>query len=112
MVGGDGEAESKIFPSCETAATFGGEGWDGEEMSRLPVESEYACTLVLSVVVKKRVRESGEKSRRRGRPCIHCQYVVQLQAVRSSYVSAFQYVLFLSLSCGIVKHDNLTVSNS
>jgi hypothetical protein len=27
IVGGEGEAESKIVPSCEIARIFGGEGW-------------------------------------------------------------------------------------
>ena len=75
VVGGDGDAESRISPSAETARTFGCEGCALVGGSRSPVESEYVCIEVLSVLVKKRVCESGEKSRSRGVFYVLCQYV-------------------------------------
>jgi hypothetical protein len=68
IVGGFGDAESNISPSLDTEITFGGDGCDCCDGSISAVGMEYTWTEGLSVVVKYKVRESGEKRRRRGLP--------------------------------------------
>jgi hypothetical protein len=67
-VGGVDDAESSTLPLLETAMILGGEGCGCWEGSISAVRIEYACTDGLSVVVKYKICESGEKRRRRGSP--------------------------------------------
>jgi hypothetical protein len=72
-VGGIGDAEISTLPSLDRVMTLGGEGCGCCDGSNSAVGMEYAWTDGLNVVVKYRIRESGEKSKRRGSPCIACE---------------------------------------
>jgi hypothetical protein len=67
-VGGFGEAERRTVPLLDIAIALGGDGCDGKQGKSSSFGMEYAWTELLSVVVKYRMRESGENRRRRGSP--------------------------------------------
>jgi hypothetical protein len=68
IVGGEGDADSSSIPVLDSAITFGGEGCGCCEGSISAFVIEYTCTEGLNVVVKYRIRESGENRRSRGSP--------------------------------------------
>ena len=52
ILGGAEEAESRMFPSDDIARMLGGDGWSCSGGRGSPVEMQYACIDVLSVVAK------------------------------------------------------------
>lgn len=72
-IGGEDEADSKMLPLFDIARTLGDDGCECDGFSRSPVGSENAWIELVSAVLKKSVRESGEKRSRRGASCFLCQ---------------------------------------
>jgi hypothetical protein len=111
IVGGSDEAERSTTPLLDIEMAFGGDGCEGSEGRSSAVGMEYAWTELLNVVVKYSVRESGEKSRRRGSPCID----VNLRScynVDMPYSALLQLVLPIPASRRIMQYDNLVVRYS
>lgn len=74
IVGGEDDAESITLPWLDIAATLGGEGCEWTGTRRLPVDSEYAWIELLSGVLKKSMRESGEKRSSCGLCCTRVSF--------------------------------------